>query len=101
MQGMKYIANVATLSFETENCKGCGFCTEVCPHDVLHLINSKIDIKNPDDCMECGACMKNCPFGAIKVNTGVGCATAVILGMLKGTEPDCGCSGKKTSCCGN
>jgi formate hydrogenlyase subunit 6/NADH:ubiquinone oxidoreductase subunit I len=47
--------------------------------------------------MECGACQNNCPADAISVGAGVGCAQAVINGFLRGTEPDCDCSG---GCCG-
>jgi ferredoxin len=36
--------------------------------------------------MECGACAKNCPVNAITVDTGVGCATAVITGWLTGAS---------------
>ena len=43
--------------------------------------------------MECGACAVNCAFGAISVNTGVGCAAAISHGKLHGTEPSCGCGG--------
>jgi hypothetical protein len=42
--------------------------------------------------MECGACTNNCEFGAIEVKAGVGCAAAVIRGMISGGEPECGCS---------
>ena len=44
-------------------------------------------------CMECGACARNCASGAITVTAGVGCAAAIIGGMLRGTEPSCGCGG--------
>ncbi len=41
--------------------------------------------------MECGACARNCPVDAIRVRAGVGCATAVIYGLLTGKEScDCG-----------
>jgi len=44
-----------------------------------------------DACMECGACARNCPTGALSVKAGVGCAAAIIVGALRGTEPTCGC----------
>jgi formate hydrogenlyase subunit 6/NADH:ubiquinone oxidoreductase subunit I len=53
--------------------------------------------------MECGACQKNCPVAAIQVETGVGCASAMIRGALTGKEPSCGCSdeGNSSGCgCG-
>jgi len=39
-----------------------------------------------DACMECGACQLNCPTNAIFVESGVGCATAMIVAALRGKE---------------
>jgi NAD-dependent dihydropyrimidine dehydrogenase PreA subunit len=45
----------------------------------------------PDACMECGACQVNCPADAMDVESGVGCAAAMIAAALRGTrEPTCG-----------
>ena len=66
-------------------------CLEVCPHGVFELKNNKISITDKDKCMECGACKINCRFNAIEVETGVGCAEALIRGMLTGKEPSCDC----------
>ena len=43
--------------------------------------------------MECGACALNCPFSALDVNAGVGCAYAVVRGLIMNTEPNCDCGG--------
>jgi len=98
---MKYLSSVASLEFFPEGCTGCGMCLEVCPHGVFAMGNSKAVILDRDQCMECGACASNCAFGALKVDKGVGCASAVINGLIRGEEPSCGCSGKNTagSCC--
>jgi len=37
--------------------------------------------------MECGACATNCPTEAITVQSGVGCAAALINTALDGTAP--------------
>ncbi|NTV89762.1 MAG: 4Fe-4S binding protein [Clostridiales bacterium] len=100
----RYLKNVATLVLDTDKCKGCGRCMEVCPHGVFAMKEGKAEILNRDWCMECGACEKNCPFGALEVNAGVGCAAAIIKGFLTGTEATCGCSdegsaGKSGGCC--
>jgi NAD-dependent dihydropyrimidine dehydrogenase PreA subunit len=95
---MRYLPNVATLQLDVTKCNGCGMCVTVCPHAVFVIEDHKTQIVDLDACMECGACARNCPTAALSVNVGVGCATAILLGALSGTEPDCGCSGK-SSCC--
>jgi Indolepyruvate ferredoxin oxidoreductase, alpha and beta subunits len=94
----RYLQNVVTLKFDAEKCTGCGMCANVCPHGVFNLKNGKAEITDINSCMECGACAKNCAFSAISVLPGVGCAAAVIKGMLTGFKPSCDCSGDK-SCC--
>jgi len=49
--------------------------------------------------MECGACALNCEFGAISVNSGVGCAAALINSMVTGGAPTCGCDSTPGSVC--
>ncbi|HBQ86295.1 MAG TPA: ferredoxin [Syntrophomonas sp.] len=95
----KYLKNVVTLKLDEEKCKGCGICAIVCPHEVFLIKEDKAVITDKDSCMECGACAKNCPFSAIEVKSGVGCAYAIIIGKLTGTEPNCGCSGDANGCC--
>ena len=98
---MQYLKNTVTLNLETCACTGCGTCTEVCPHGVFGIENGKAKILDKNSCMECGACGKNCPVSAIDVNAGTGCAFAVIMGWLKGQQPNCDCSsgGTASSCC--
>ena len=98
---MKYLSDVTTLKFLPKKCTGCGRCIEVCPHGVFELSDKKVSVTDRDLCMECGACAVNCEFGAISVNSGVGCAAAIINSMLYGGEPSCDCSGDKKSdgCC--
>lgn len=95
---MVYLKNVVTLRLNAEKCNGCKMCTIVCPHNVFEVSDRKASIKYKDLCMECGACAKNCEQGAISVNPGVGCAGAILMGMMKGTEPTCGCD-SGSSCC--
>ena len=98
---MKYLLKVSTLELFRDKCIGCGICIEVCPHGVLAMNYKKAVIVDSDKCMECGACMTNCAFGALHVDKGVGCAAAIISGMITGKEPACDCSGgsKNDSCC--
>ena len=94
-----YLRNVVTLKLDPDKCTGCEMCTLVCPHGVFGLGDHKAYIKEKDRCIECGACAKNCPFSAIEVKSGVGCAQAIIRGLLTGSEPTCDCSGSKGGCC--
>lgn len=91
---MTYLKNGETLSYDAALCTGCRECVEVCPHAVFAMADGKAYVADRAVCMECGACMKNCAAGAIKVTAGVGCAAAVLQGMLRGTEPSCGCGGE-------
>ena len=94
---MEYLKNIVTLQFDPGLCTGCGRCIEVCPHEVFEKVKHVVEVRNRDRCIECGACMMNCAFGAIYVQTGVGCAAAVLNGMLRNREPSCDCS--STDCC--
>ncbi len=75
-----------TLQLDKDKCIGCGKCTTVCPHSVFILKGGKAEITYPTACMECGACQLNCPADAITVESGVGCAGAMIRAALKGEK---------------
>ena len=62
-------------------------------------MNGKAIVTDRDACMECGACALNCPALAIEVKSGVGCATAILIGAVRGTEPTCGCCGDSGKTC--
>lgn len=60
-----------------ERCKGCGFCVEFCPRDVLVIserTNSKgyhpPEIIDDQHCVNCGLCALLCPDFAIYVEDG-------------------------------
>ena len=97
----RYLKDVTSLIYHDEKCIGCGRCTEVCPHGVFALCDTKALIADRDSCMECGACAMNCPVQAIEVKAGVGCAAAIIMSWFSGKEPICGClgEGSKMRCC--
>ena len=93
-----YLTN--TLQFNRELCIDCKMCSTVCPHAVFERNNSVVQLVRPEKCMECGACQLNCPTDAIIVESGVGCATAMILSSLRGkNEVSCGCSSDTNSGC--
>jgi 2-oxoglutarate ferredoxin oxidoreductase subunit delta len=59
---------------ETNRCKGCGLCVEVCPKKVLE-ISKKVNAKGyfaayqarPEDCIKCALCCTMCPDVAITI----------------------------------
>jgi ferredoxin len=116
---LRYFTSALTLEQDSSRCVGCGRCVDVCPHNVFALMRSpnlagpagekrprlRSSIIARDRCMECGACARNCAAGAITVTAGVGCAAAIINGLVHNTAPTCGCgddgeSGSGGCCCG-
>jgi NAD-dependent dihydropyrimidine dehydrogenase PreA subunit len=87
-----------TLRFSPSLCINCGACLDVCPHGVFALGNGRVQIVRHEACMECGACELNCPAGAITVNSGVGCASAMIYAALMGRK-EVSCGGDEPACC--
>jgi ferredoxin len=81
---------VNTLRFYPGKCINCGMCSNVCPHGVFAPGVNKAELVRPEACMECGACQANCPTKAISVDSGVGCAAAMIKAALTGKEVSCG-----------
>jgi NAD-dependent dihydropyrimidine dehydrogenase PreA subunit len=84
---------VNTLIYDPVLCNGCAICVAVCPHAVFEMNGRKAILMHPSTCMECGACQKNCMKNAITVESGVGCASAMIWAALTGqreTTCDCG-----------
>ena len=62
------------VSIIEDRCKGCSFCAEYCPRDVLEMsehFNKKgyhlPYVKNPEDCVNCNFCEVICPEFAIYV----------------------------------
>ncbi|MCX6693352.1 MAG: mercury methylation ferredoxin HgcB [Methanomicrobiales archaeon] len=90
-----------TLHYDQSRCINCGFCSSVCPHGVFLSGSEAAVLAKPESCMECGACALNCPVKAIHVQSGVGCAHAMIRAALTGSGVEsCGCGGDEGDCCG-
>lgn len=92
-----------TLRYDQDRCINCKRCTQVCPHRVFTGGPKYAILADPRSCMECGACAVNCPVQAIHVESGVGCAWAMISAALRGKDMDsgeCSCGGPEASCCG-
>ena len=76
-----------TLQYDPDKCIGCGICSIVCPHAVFACESDDVaQLVRPEACMECGACQLNCPTDAIMVDSGVGCAAAMMFAALTGKK---------------
>lgn len=90
MAGLRYLEEVVTLEFDVAKCTGCQQCTWVCPHGVFVMDGNRASMVDRGACMECGACERNCAFDAIHVQSGVGCAAAIIASWFNRGEIACG-----------
>lgn len=60
---------------DTERCKGCALCVEACPHEVIALVQKRVNVHGyryvesavADACVGCAACGVVCPDGCITV----------------------------------
>jgi NAD-dependent dihydropyrimidine dehydrogenase PreA subunit len=90
---------INTLQYDPALCVGCGMCVAVCPHGVFEMNGRTALLVRYEACIECGACALNCPAEAIAVESGVGCAAAMIKAALTGSEVRCG-PADGSACCG-
>ncbi len=57
------------VTINEKRCAQCGKCAEICPADVLTMIDGRVSVRhdNPFGCVACGHCMMICPEGSIAV----------------------------------
>lgn len=66
--------DMAIVTFMEERCKGCGFCVEFCPKNIIFLGEAMNDsgyhyaaIKEMEKCTGCAICALMCPDAIIEV----------------------------------
>ncbi len=60
---------MARVTFNTDNCKGCGLCVDACPKYLLQLSRDRInkkghhpaEITDQEACVACTSCAIMCP----------------------------------------
>ena len=69
-------ARPVTVLIEKEKCKGCCYCVEFCPRDVLKMsqeLNPKgyqvAEVADQSKCLGCGLCEILCPEFAIHLES--------------------------------
>ncbi|MBN2683105.1 MAG: 4Fe-4S binding protein [Bacteroidales bacterium] len=56
------------VTFNHNNCNGCGKCAKVCPLEIIHIEKNKALSKNELDCTLCRLCVINCNQRAINLH---------------------------------
>ncbi len=49
-------------------CIGCGICEEICPNEVIALVDGAATLTNEDECEDCGVCVEFCEQDAIAID---------------------------------
>lgn len=54
-------------TIDQEKCTGCGECVDICPSEVLELVNEKAEAVHAEECVGCESCIEVCEQEAITV----------------------------------
>lgn len=56
------------VRIDPDLCLGCGICVEMCPNEVLEIVDDIATMVNEEECAACGICEINCEYDAIQVD---------------------------------
>jgi len=69
-------ATAGQVFIDEERCKGCGYCVEFCPREVLKMSTELSPkgynlavVEDESKCLACGFCEVICPEFAIRIST--------------------------------
>jgi len=54
-------------AIDVEKCIGCGDCVDICPSEVLEIVDEKAEAVNAEECVGCESCVEVCEQEAITV----------------------------------
>ena len=54
-----------SIQIDKTKCIGCGMCADICPGNLLKVVDKVSTIRDVKDCWGCTACVKICPKNAI------------------------------------
>lgn len=88
-------AQKGVVHIVTDRCKGCGFCVEYCPRDVLEM-SEAFNVKGyhppqvvkADECLNCQLCETICPEFALFVTSAD--TVGLNAGMVKSNKEERG-----------
>ncbi|MGC8778666.1 MAG: 4Fe-4S dicluster domain-containing protein [Candidatus Caldatribacteriaceae bacterium] len=63
--GQEEAKEEAGRCFHCGHCFGCGVCVDVCPGDILAMVDQQPQVAYPEECYHCGSCLIDCPASAI------------------------------------
>jgi NAD-dependent dihydropyrimidine dehydrogenase PreA subunit len=55
------------VTVDKDKCEGCEECVNVCPNEVLAMVDGKADPSGGGECENCESCVGVCPSGAITI----------------------------------
>jgi NAD-dependent dihydropyrimidine dehydrogenase PreA subunit len=53
------------ITVDKDKCDACESCVDICPAEVLEMVDGKAEPVNMDECMGCESCVETCPNEAI------------------------------------
>ena len=55
------------IKVQIDECDGCGECADICPNEVLKIVDGKVVLMAEEDCAGCESCVEACPKDNITI----------------------------------